>query len=254
VAREHAGEFPRTYEDLRKLPGVGDYTAGAIASIAFGAAVPAVDGNVVRVLSRFLGLEVDQKSPAGRSAVREQAARLVPAVRPGDFNQALMELGATVCAPRAPRCDACPLARACVAKRTKRTESLPLRAKRREPKTEHVRLHVIARGEAVLLAKRPKDGLMGGLWEPPRSAPRGVRGITSAGRFTHVLTHRRLEIEVVRCASSARHGVSIPGYDETRWVRAADLEDLGLSTLARKALVISGFAIGARGSPRGAGG
>ncbi len=164
VVRERFnGRVPAEPETLRELPGVGEYTAGAVASIAFDVPTPAVDGNVRRVLSRLYDLE--SATPA---QLRDLAAELVPGERPGDFNQALMELGATVCTPRSPACDACPVASWCQARKLGVQELRPLPRERKAVPEEVVETAVIIRDDgAVLLVRRPEDGLLGGLWEFP---------------------------------------------------------------------------------------
>lgn len=163
VRERFAGELPRSAAELRALPGVGEYTAGAVASIAFGEAVPAVDGNVRRVLSRLLDME---RPTPGR--VRKAAAALVPEERPGDFNQALMELGATICTPSSPACAACPLRARCLAHRRGTVPLRPPPRKRADvPGFDIATAVVVDRDGAVLLRKRPPDGLLGGMWEFP---------------------------------------------------------------------------------------
>jgi A/G-specific adenine glycosylase len=168
VVRElHGGSLPGTKEALRSLPGVGDYTAGAVASIAFGEAVPAVDGNAKRVLSRMF----DLPDPSPR-ALRTLAAELLDPQRPGDFNQALMELGALVCVPRSPRCDGCPLEPECLARKRGTVQERPLpKRKKAVPEIDEVVLVVAARngegGFRLLLRKRPSEGLLAGMWEFP---------------------------------------------------------------------------------------
>lgn len=158
VRERHGGELPADARGLRELPGVGPYLAGAVASIAFGRREAAVDGNVTRVLSRLFDL--DDPSP-GR--LRRLAARLVDPARPGDWNQALMELGATVCRPRAPRCDACPVERWCRARRRGTIARRPA-ARRRAPAVELARPTLVrVRGGRVWLERRPRGGLLGGL-------------------------------------------------------------------------------------------
>jgi len=168
VVRERfGGELPRNSEALRELPGIGDYTAGAVASIAFGEAAPAVDGNVRRVLCRLY----DLPSPT-QSELRGLAAGLVDPARPGDFNQALMELGALVCLPRIPRCSDCPLTAECLARARSTVGQRPAQRKRKAPGERDVAVAVVVlREEAgephVLLRKRPGGGLLAGMWEFP---------------------------------------------------------------------------------------
>jgi A/G-specific adenine glycosylase len=154
---------PATYGELRALPGVGEYTAGAVASIAFGQAVPAVDGNVRRVLARLF--DVAAPSPKW---LRETAAALVEESRPGDWNQALMELGATVCAPRSPRCGSCPVAAWCAAREAGTQEERPASPARKEvPRQSFATAVVVDHGGRVLITRRPAGGLLGGMWSFP---------------------------------------------------------------------------------------
>jgi A/G-specific adenine glycosylase len=166
VRERHNGSLPDSVGDLRELPGFGAYTAGAVASIAFGVAAPAVDGNVKRVLSRLFDLEAPSTAD-----LQARAARLVDLARPGDFNQALMELGATVCSPRSPRCTECPLSKVCLA-RARGTVSLrpAPRVKRSVPERSFaVAVVVDAAGERVLLVRRRGEGLLTGLWAFPEA-------------------------------------------------------------------------------------
>ncbi len=166
VARELGGRFPDTAEALRKLPGVGDYTGAAIAAIAFERPEAAVDGNVERVMARLHAVEVPL--PAAKPALRELARRLVPEARPGDFAQALMDLGATICVPRAPRCLVCPWSGACEARARGLAEDLPRKlAKRARPVRHGVAFFLMDRDGAILLRRRPEKGLLGGMREVP---------------------------------------------------------------------------------------
>ena len=175
----HGGVVPETYAALRELPGVGEYTAGAVASIAFGVVVPAVDGNVRRVLARLFDVETP-RAPW----LRSMATSLVDNERPGDWNQALMELGATQCTSRAPRCEQCPLARWCASHAAGTQLERPRKIVRPTVPTARIALAVLHRDGKVLLAKRPTEGLLGGMWafpehrlEPPHdSEPERLRG------------------------------------------------------------------------------
>jgi A/G-specific adenine glycosylase len=220
VRERHDGSLPGSYAALRDLPGVGDYTAGAVASIAFGAAEPAVDGNARRVLARLL----DEPAPSA-ARLRAVAAALVSTERPGAFNQALMELGATVCTPRSPSCDACPLASHCVA-RAAGTQAERPRPKKAAavPSFDVATLILRSRDDRVLLRRRPARGLLAGLWSfPGRELATGetaagavmemVRAITGrepeaamlAGCIEHAFSHRRERYvcHVVRCEASS---------------------------------------------------
>jgi A/G-specific adenine glycosylase len=163
---ERGGTLPTTAAELRRLPGIGEYTAGAVASIAFGRREPAVDGNARRVLSRILDL-----ARPSAAELRRSAAALVPADRPGEFNQALMELGATICTARRPACEACPVSTDCLAHAAGTQEERPARGERRAVPTAEIGVAVPvreARGAwRVALVRRPVDGMLGGLWEFP---------------------------------------------------------------------------------------
>ena len=172
IAEEYGGAFPRTYQQLMALPGVGDYTAGAILSIAFGEPVPAVDGNVLRVLARLTACSEDVLKPAVKKELSKLAAALVPQKNPGLFNEAIMELGETVCLPNTtPDCTACPLYGLCEAQKQGCAGELPVRSPKKERRVEHRTVLVIIRKRdnawTVLLHKRPSAGLLGGLWELP---------------------------------------------------------------------------------------
>ncbi|MCS7208274.1 MAG: A/G-specific adenine glycosylase [Fimbriimonadales bacterium] len=163
------GQLPSTPDRLRELPGVGAYTAGAIASIAFGQPAPVVDGNVVRVLARLLWLAGDLRTTEAQKSLWQIAEQLVDPVRPGEFNQALMELGSTVCTPTQPRCDACPVRCLCEAYRRGRPTAVPEPRRRPPLRTITEVSAIIERERRYLLAQRAPEGLWGGLWEFPRA-------------------------------------------------------------------------------------
>ncbi len=192
VAIAENGRFPQTLEGLKKLPGIGAYTAGAIASIAFGLPEPALDGNQMRVLSRVLAWEAPIAAPA---ALREEALKLLDRERPGDYNQALMDLGSGICTPRSPGCARCPVAAFCRALQEGDPESYP---KLPPPvaKREIALTVLLAFFEGrVLVRKRPEKGLLGGLWEFPNYAEElpaefaGMRAIGALPTAKHVFTH-----------------------------------------------------------------
>ncbi len=165
IRERSAGEVPGTYTELRALPGIGEYTAGAVASIAFGESVPAVDGNVRRVLSRLY----DEPEPR-TTWLREKASGLMDAERPGDWNQALMELGATLCSPRSPRCADCPVAEWCAAHDASTQEERPVTPVRTKPKKRWIVLAVLQANGRVMLERRPAEGLLAGMWSFPAVA------------------------------------------------------------------------------------
>ena len=164
----HGGVFPSQYDDIRALSGVGDYTAGAVGSIAFGIPVPAVDGNVLRVVARITGDEGDITKPPMKKKVTEALAEIIPIMQAGDFNQALMELGATVCLPNgAPLCERCPAVAFCVAKRTDKTGIIPVKTPKKPRRVEERTVLFLFHRGKVALRQRAKKGLLAGLWEYP---------------------------------------------------------------------------------------
>ena len=167
IVSRYGGQMPRDERALRALPGIGDYTAGAIASIAFGIPAPAVDGNVLRVLSRLRADESDIALPQTKKAWSERLRPSVPE-NAGDFAQALIELGATVCVPNAaPHCVDCPLAEFCLARQRGLTDAIPVKSAKKERRIEHRTVLVIGDGERYVIGKRPEKGLLAGLYELP---------------------------------------------------------------------------------------
>ena len=198
IVQEYGGAFPADYDAVRALPGVGDYTAGAICSIAFGLPVPAVDGNVLRVIARITGDTSDVTATATKRRVAARLREVLPVGAPGAFNQALMELGATVCLPNgAPLCRDCPAGPFCTAVRTGRTGELPVKAPPKARRVEERDVFLIFYNGRVALRRRGSRGLLAGLWEYPNElspAPCPVAGwesIGAAGRhiFSHVEWH-----------------------------------------------------------------
>ncbi len=167
IVEKHEGQLPERYANLRKLPGFGDYTAGAVASIAFDEAVPAVDGNVRRVLVRLFAIEEDvTRGPAARR-LKDIAAALVYPAAPGDWTQAVMELGATICVPKSPRCPLCPINDVCQGRLKGIERELPVKPVKKALPHYDVTAAVIRHNGKVLIAQRPLDGMLGGLWEFP---------------------------------------------------------------------------------------
>jgi len=258
-ALELHGGLPASIQALRALPGFGPYTAGAVASIAFAIPAPAVDGNATRVLARWAGAAGDPRAVRGRVAAL--AAALAAGARPGDVNQAIMELGATVCTPRAPRCAACPVGRGCEARRHGLTGSIP-RARRRGPRRLlRLALARVVRGGRLLLVRAPAGGLFAGMWGLPavELAPGADarRALAAALRerlgvpaevgpalavVERDLTHRTLVLHV--------HGARIPGpvplrvrggeRPALRWATPRDMEGLAVPTAVRKAIEAAG--------------
>ncbi len=185
-----AGAFPRTVEEWRALPGVGDYSAAAVASISYGVPVPAVDSNAARVLVRLHALRLDPRSASARARLRRLAAGLLVVRSPGESNQALMELGATICTPRAPRCPLCPLRAGCDARRLGKPEAFPRPAKRRKPRTVHLVAGVAFRRGKILLVE-DREIVRGHLTVPLFHVPAGRRPDDVLRRKWELLSHRQ---------------------------------------------------------------
>ncbi len=214
IVDHHGGELPADYDALLALAGIGEYTAGAIASIAFGIPVPAVDGNVLRVLARLTGSHEDVMKPAVRKEMAALAAALVPTERPASFNQGLMELGERVCLPNTmPRCEACPIAGHCAVAGTPEAASLPVRAPKKPRRIEMKTVFVLLTDETprrVLLHKRPEEGLLAGLWELPNTDNEQPLPLTletvgepmaltnSRHIFSHIEWHMQGVLQIVR--------------------------------------------------------
>jgi A/G-specific adenine glycosylase len=172
IVFEYGGRFPDTYEEILKLPGIGPYTAGAIASICFDLSVPAVDGNVVRVIARIAGLHAEV-TEALKNSIKASLKEIYPAERRGDFTQSLMELGSVVCVPNGiPKCDACPISGLCKAHRDGTVMSLPAKSQKKAKKQQELTVFLLTCGENIALRRRESKGLLAGLWELPNVSGR----------------------------------------------------------------------------------
>jgi A/G-specific adenine glycosylase len=252
IVTDHGGRMPTTRADWLALPGVGPYTAGAVCSIALGLPEPLVDGNVARVLARWFELE----EPVGSSGLQQRcwarAEELMPgpdgSLDPGDWNQALMELGARLCTARSPACETCPVRPGCAASASGRVAELPRPRPRRAPVEVELEMLLAEQPGAVLLVRRPERGRMAGLWELPtreisapgrahlwpESWPEGLGLVPGRelARLTHAITHHRVRASL---RASRSPGDVLPGAG-LAWVDEASLEDLPLTGLTRKAL------------------
>ena len=230
------GQFPKDYAGLRALPGVGDYTAAAIASIAFDLPFAAVDGNVLRVVARLFNDEGDIGSPLTRrrfQALAQDALDTMLARRhPGEFNQAMMELGATICLPRNPRCESCPVSAMCGARATGRSTELPIKLKRQESRSETISVAVVSRGDRVLLRQRPADASrMPGFWELPNAADLpSLSALRHHGAFRHTIVNTVFEVQVVT-------GMLRRAPAGAKWTHPTK-DRLPLTTVTRKALAL----------------
>ncbi|MDB4865680.1 MAG: mutY [Cohnella sp.] len=261
VAERHGGRVPHDKAAVSALKGVGPYTAGAILSIAFNEPVPAVDGNVMRVLSRFFNLDDDIARPAVRVGMERLAAGLIPAGEAGSFNQALMELGALVCTPRSPGCLSCPVMEHCAGRLAGRERELPVKTKAKRPKPVY-RLAVLTEGTGkhagrVLVRQRPGEGLLARLWELPHvEAPNEsvwvspdaardwmagalaaegvhVRPVRHLADAEHIFTHLHW---FVKLWSAEVVGGAVMDSDSYRWIDRDDFEQLAWPNVFRKLL------------------
>jgi A/G-specific adenine glycosylase len=219
VVADHDGELPRDLSALRKLPGIGRYTAAAIASIAFGQDVATLDGNLRRVFARLFDVATPADTPAGEEILWSLAGENLPPGRAGDYNQALMDLGATVCLPKNPRCPRCPLADPCQARAAGTQEQRPVMKPKKEVPHYTVAAAVLQRDGKVLLAQRPAAGLLGGMWEFPGGKTEAGESLADClrreireelgaeievgepfGVYRHAYTHFRITLHAFLCA------------------------------------------------------
>lgn len=231
VVAEHGGAFPSSFDAVLALPGVGRYTAGAILSIAFEKPYPVVDGNVMRVLARLYALKGDIKKARTQKKMWALAGKLMPSKNCGDWNQALMELGATVCRPEGPNCAACPAARLCKAKALGLQDALPVSGADREPVKLSWTLLWAEKDGSVLLWKRGEDErFLPGHWGLPEARHLGAKPGRVLKVSRHSITHHRITART----RAAGPGGSLP--PRARWVKRARLGDYLVSSLFRKAL------------------
>lgn len=250
LVERFGGRLPADEATLRTLPGVGPYTAAAVAAIAFGQRAFALDGNAARVMARVMGHQGFIEAPETRKALHAFGLNLVPSDRAGDFAQAVMELGALVCVPRAPRCEACPVAAFCVARKTDQAAGLPRRKPRKDKKPVLLMCLAVERAGRVLLQRRPSPGLLGGTWALPSaecerpeealaiaqtlaraSALRLLRPRLLPGQVRHVFTHLDVHAVVVRAQVRA-----VPVENPGRWVPPNGPFDVALASFTKKLL------------------
>ena len=258
IADGFGGCVPDDVESLRSLPGVGRYTAGAVASIAYDRPVAVLDGTVTRVLARLLEIRNTPTLARVQERLWRAAEALARGRSPGDLNQALMELGATLCTPRAPDCRRCPVARCCKARRAGDPESIPPTAPRKAKRVVTNAVALVTRGGRLLAVRRPDRGLLGGLWELPggelldgETPLRGVRRalhetvglrvsqLSPVGVVQHDFTHFRLRAHVFRGAARPRERVRLDGLDRHRWMSRAGLGELPRSRAGSKAIELA---------------
>jgi A/G-specific adenine glycosylase len=242
IVKDHQGVFPTSASELQKLPGIGRYAAGAIASIAFDEQEPIVDGNVRRILCRIYRLHGDTRTPALQEQLWALAADLVPRRHPGEFNQAMMELGATLCTRQSPQCSECPLRTLCQARLHEEQDMLPQRTPKKSVPHKIVVVGIIFRQGKILIDKRKPDGLLGGLWEFPGGKHEAGESLKQALKrevkeelninikvgqhlttVRHAYTHFTVELHAYQC----RHVSGTPkclGCTDFKWITLDQLE------------------------------
>ena len=245
VASKFNGQLPRDLTELHSLPGIGRYTVGAIASMAFGLDEATLDGNLRRVFARLFDVSEFADSPTGEKILWGLAAQNLPKGQAGDYNQALMDLGATICLPKNPRCLLCPLMEICEARKNGTQDLRPvLKAKKTSPQYIHAAAVIIQRGR-VLLAQRPADGLLGGMWEFPNGRVNAdpakeltkvinaayklkVKRKEALGVIQHAYTHFKVTVHAFRCDCAP-----IPKNKNLKWVRISELDDYPMGKVDR---------------------
>ena len=252
VIDEYGGQLPQTRAGLEALPGIGRYTAGAILSIAFGQDEPVVDGNVKRVYARLFGVEKAVNTPAGTKAIWALAEEYLPHDKAGDYNQALMDLGAIVCMPRNPVCQTCPLTEDCTAYQTGRTSELPLKQARAKVPHYTVTAAVIHDEDSkVLITQRPQDAMLGGMWEFPGGKQEDGESLESClereifeelackievreplGVFQHAYTHFKVTLHAFHARLNTEP-IELHYHQDARWVPVADLDEFPMGKIDR---------------------
>jgi A/G-specific adenine glycosylase len=253
VLEEHGGELPHDPKTLLKLPGIGRYTAGAIASIAFGLDEPALDGNIRRVLARVFNVTEPARSPTGEQRLWELAAANLPPGQAGSYNQALMDLGATICTPRQPACAKCPLAEYCQAHKLGVQEERPVVKSR--PALPHyvVTAAVIERQGRFLITQRPLNGLLGGLWEFPGGKLQPGEDLASclqreileelgtevcvggsSGVYRHAYTHFRVTLHAFFCTLQNGHEPQAVQVNDLRWITPDEFSSYPMGKIDRQ--------------------
>ena len=254
LAARYGGELPEDAGTLSALPGFGPYTTAAVGSIAFGHPVAAVDGNVLRVFCRFWGIDTDIRQPQLRKELQDRLTPFIASATPSAFNQAMMEVGALVCRPRAPRCGDCPLKGDCVAYQTGRTNELPVKGARKRVPHYQIVVGVVWKDGTFLLSRRRQNQMLGGLWvfpgarlkdgeTPPETLSREIRADTGLYvrvghpycRVEHGYTHFRITLTAYRCEWRSGEPEALAS-DEVRWVRLQDIHAYPLPKVNHKVL------------------
>jgi A/G-specific adenine glycosylase len=243
VVKNYRGKVPNTWQVFHSLSGVGDYIAAAVLSIAFDQPYPVVDGNVKRVLARLYKISAPVNQAGSYPVFKDAAGQLLDPTQPGIFNQAMMELGALICRPQNPRCDACPLDHLCLAFKTRQVAKFPKRKKSRTPPQFHIAVGVVFKGDRVLITRRKAEGLLGGLWEFPGGKIKQGESVEAAcireikeevnlkvridshlTRVKHAYTHFKIIMEVF-CCRYVSGKVKLNGPTAHRWIRIEEYKN-----------------------------
>jgi len=246
------GQLPRSLSQLERLPGVGRYTAAAICSIAFGQPEPVLDGNVKRVLSRVFDIDTPVNTPRGEKECWNLAGKLIPSEEPGDYNQAMMELGAMLCTPRSPACTLCPISDFCRAFSLGIQQERPVMLEKPTIPTYTVTAAILHRADRVLIARRPSKGLLGGLWEFPGGKVEEGETLQQAlareiseelginilvlgklGEYRHAYTHFRVQLTAFHASLDGNEPVALEA-SEIRWVKLSDLSSFPMGKIDRR--------------------
>lgn len=244
VVKEYGGTLPKDLDLLIRLPGIGRYTVGAIASIVFDLDEPALDGNLKRVYARLFDIDEPVNSSGGEKKLWKLARENLPKGKAGDFNQVLMDLGATICTPKNPRCDVCPVMDFCVSQKNKTQELRPVRKPKKDVPHHVHAAGVVINGDKVLLVQRPSNGLLGGMWEFPNGRVKGdpakelaktlrsgynlnVKRKEAWGIVQHAYTHFKVDVHVFYCVMLSMSN------DELKWVLVKDLKTYPMGKVDR---------------------
>ncbi|WP_372635287.1 A/G-specific adenine glycosylase [Fodinibius sp.] len=247
VVEQFDGKVPDSWDEITELKGVGPYTASAVLSIAFQKKYAVVDGNVIRVLSRYYGIEENVREAKTKNSIQEYADELIPGERPGDFNQAVMELGATICTPSNPGCRECPLQAGCIAFKTAKMDEIPYKSKKKKRPHHHIGVGIIMKPDSnnrVLIALRPDDAMLGGLWEFPGGKQEPGEELTETVKrelneelgvevsivkpfmkLDHAYSHFKITMHAYLC--ELQSGTPRPqSSQEVRWISIEELADV----------------------------
>lgn len=254
IVSDYNSTLPESYEDLQKIPGIGPYVAAAITSIAFSNPVPVVDGNVLRVFTRFWGIPEDIRDPKVRNKLFEKLTPIIKTQNPPDFNQAIMELGALLCTPKSPKCSECPISNDCYAKKNNKTAQLPYKSKKAPVPHHNIVVGIIWKDDKFLIGKRKQNAMLGGLWEFPGGKQKENETQEEALRreiteettlkvdihhkittIKHAYTHFKITLHAYHCTHAS--GTEKPlATDALKWITSKDLPHYPFPTANKKLL------------------